>query len=113
MASCWVGGISEHGGAGSRASVPGGGGGVGSVVSREAECGSGSDVRNSSQEAGTGVMQASTVIPGTLRSSLGASGVYSVCLCVCARQWCIASSSISVFACHCVVSMRVLLGVCV
>ena len=86
------------GGAGSRASEPGGRGGAGSVVSREAECSSGSDVRNSSQGAGTGVMQASTVIPGTLRSSLGASGVYSVCLCGCVRHWCPAFSRVRVFA---------------
>ena len=93
-----VGVISEHGGAGSRSSVLGGGGGAGSVVSREAVCGPGSNVLDSSQGTGTGVMQASTVIPGTPRSSLGASGVYSVCLCVCVRQWCTASSSVSVFA---------------
>ena len=68
------------GGAGSRALEPMGRGGAGRVVSREAECSSGPDVRNSSQGAGTGVVQGSTVIPGTSMSSSGASGVYSVCI---------------------------------
>uniref|UniRef100_A0A7S2FJS4 Uncharacterized protein n=1 Tax=Octactis speculum TaxID=3111310 RepID=A0A7S2FJS4_9STRA len=44
------------------------------VVSRMAVRGSGSDARVSSQGSGTGVVRASTVIPGTPRSSLGASG---------------------------------------
>jgi len=86
------------GGAGSRALEPRGRGGAGRVVSREAECSSGPDVRNSSQGAGTGVVQGSTVIPGTSRSSLGASGVYSMCLCGCVRHWCPASSRVCVFA---------------
>ena len=81
-----------------QASEPRGRGGASRVVSREAECSSGPDVRNSSQGAGTGVVQGSTVIPGTSRSSLGASGVYSMCLCGCVRHWCPASSRVCVFA---------------
>ena len=96
--SCWGGGVSELGGAGSRALEPRGRGGAGRVVSREAECSSGPDVRNSLQGAGTRVVQGSTVTPGTSSSSLGASGVYSMCLCGCVRRWCPASSRVCVFA---------------
>ena len=113
MSSCWAGGVSELGGAGSRGLESRGRGGGGRVVSREAECSTGPDVRNSLQGAGTRVVQGSTVTPGTSSSSLGASGVYSMCLCGCVRHWCPASSRVCVFAWHCVVSMCVLMGVCV
>ena len=86
------------GGAGSRALESRGRGGAGRGVSREGECRSWPDVHNSSQGAGTGVVQGGTVIPGTSRSSLGASGVYSICLCGCVRHWCPASSRVRVFA---------------
>ena len=92
-----VGVSSEHEGAGSRSSVLVGGGGAGSGVSREVVGGAGSSVLSSSQGTGARVLQASTVIPGLPRSSLGASGVCSTCLCVCVRQWCTASSSVRVF----------------
>ena len=98
------------GGAGGRASEPRGRGGAGRVVSSEAECSSGPVVRNISQGAGTGAMEASTVISSTSMSSSVASGVCSVCLCGFVRHWCLVSSRVHVFAWDCVVSMCVLLG---
>ena len=79
-------------------SAMGGRGGAGSVLSRIAARGSGSGAHARPLGSGTDAVRASTVIAGTPRSSLRASGVCSVWLCVCVRQWCTVHSSVSVLA---------------